>query len=340
VLLESRSLGSASAGGNFGTIPAMRTTHRPVISIVALSCGLASTLPLAADQIIPGEAFAPPPERKVDVIVSAGGAHEFRRSLDDGGSVSVSRAAIDTTFRLQLAEPLSLALTVGYRYDLYDFGGAPFPNVASTLDPWDDIHTLSFGGMLSYRINDVWTVSGGGFGQFSAERDASWSDAFTGGGLVSLTYRMGDRGIIGGGIGVTSSIEDDAKFFPVVVVDMPITDSLRVTTLRVPTPIVRSGVEIVYEPAKSCEIALGIKSDRRRFRLNDRGSVPDGVGEEKDLPLWLRGSWKPSPTVRVDLIAGVILWREFGIADQNGLRIDTDNGKPAFFAGAGLRFEF
>lgn len=299
----------------------------------------AATVAVAED-FVPSTAFAPPDEKRVEVDVRFGAAHEFRSSLDDAGSVEVTRGAIDTSLRLNLAEPLSVSFGLGYRFDHYDFGGAPFPVINSTMDPWDDIHTLGFSGLVSYRINDTWTLNGGLFGEFSAERSASWSDAFSGGGLVSVTYRMGERGIIGAGVGMTSAIEDDAKFFPVFVLDLPLNDSLRLTTLRVPAPVFSNGIELVYQASPECELSIGARMERRRFRLNDEGSVADGIGEDRDIPVWIRASWSPTATTRLDLMTGVVAWREFGIADENGLRIDTDRGEPAFFVGAAFRMTF
>jgi len=317
--------------------------HRPTavgsIAAALLLLGATATA-VHGDERLSAELFDPATPDRPTVDVHVGGSHSFRGSLDDGGSVAVTRAAIDTSLRLKLAEPLTLALSAGFQYDNYDFGGIPFPVVGSTIDPWDDIHTLRFGGLLTYAINQQWSVSGGLFGQFSQERGASWQDGFSGGGLVSVSYRFGERGVIGGGVGVTSAIEDDARLFPVFVIDVPLTDTIRISSLRVPTPLARNGIEIICNAAPTLEFALGTRYDRSRFRLNDSGSVPGGIGEDLEIPVWLRCTWTPAPNMRVDLMAGVIAWREFRISEGNGLRIDTDRGNATATLGAAFSMTF
>jgi hypothetical protein len=92
--------------------------------------------------------------------------------------------------------------------------------------------------------------------------------------------------------------------------------------------------EVAYRIAEPVEIGLGLLYNQRRFRLDDSGPVPDGVGEDNTLPVRLRLGWNITPQVGLHLLAGAALGGEVRIDDRYGNELDKQNYDPAPYIGA------
>jgi hypothetical protein len=92
---------------------------------------------------------------------------------------------------------------------------------------------------------------------------------------------------VGGGIGVLTQLEDDPLVFPVIIINWNFSEDWRVTS-RLFGPAGRQGAEVVWNFHKDWEAAFGAAYKDSRFRLDDSGVAPNGVGEETSIPVWLR----------------------------------------------------
>jgi hypothetical protein len=270
--------------------------------------------------------------------VTGAGAYQFDADLDDEGDFSVLRAATDLSVDYRFSPELSLDFRLGYGFDGYDFSEA----TSIGADPWEDIHTLGFGAHAAWKFAEDWSLHVGGLVAASGE-DAEWSDAVTGGGVVAVTWRVNERLLVGAGVGGVSRIEDDPQIFPVVILEWGITDNLRLTTASraaVPSATSRGGLELVFAPDQTWEIAVGGRYDVRRFRLDDEGVAPEGVGEDESLPLWVRVGHRFNDNIRVDLFAGFTAFGELSLNDEDGHELADDDYDPAAFVGGALSIEF
>jgi hypothetical protein len=73
-----------------------------------------------------------------------------------------------------------------------------------------------------------------------------------------------------------------------------------------------------------------------RFRLDDEGVAPDGVGEVRAIPAWFRLSHRRGP-VTLDAHAGVVLGGKLSVEDERGGSPASANYDQAPFAA--LRFQ-
>jgi hypothetical protein len=142
---------------------------------------------------------------------------------------------------------------------------------------------------LRYRLSEHWGVFGGGVFMFAPETGADWGDSFTGGGLVGVDYRAGKTLFVSLGVAMISQIEDDARVTPSVGLHWLPSERWAVRIGAVPASggAAVAG-EVAYRVSKPVEIGLGLLYNERRFRLDDSGPAPDGVGEDNNLPLRLR----------------------------------------------------
>jgi hypothetical protein len=180
-------------------------------------------------------------------------------------------------------------------------------------------------------------VFGGGVFISSAETGADWGDSFSGGGLVGVDFRHGKSLFVSLGLAVITQLADDARVTPTVSLNWLLSDRWAVRLGAVPASGGAAAAgEVAYRLAKPVELGLGLLYNQRRFRLDDSGPVPDGVGEDNNLPLRLRLGWDITPQIALHFLGGAALGGEVRLEDRNGHRINKQDYDPTPYLG--LRF--
>jgi len=252
------------------------------------------------------------------------------------GEYDVTRFDFAVGAQTRLAEKLDASFVFRTMWDGYDFSDDASLGLGSA--PWEDIYTLSFGARLKYTINDRWSLAGGPAVQFARESGADWSDAATVGGTISAIYQWSESLAIGVGVGVLSQIEDDPLVIPIITVEWKLSDSLRIHSTAPTTTGL--GAEIIWSFAPSWELAFGAGYASRRFRLDDEGIAPGGVGEETQFPIALRVGWQPHPHVHVTGFAGINVGTELKLESSSGAHIASEEPDGALFFGFAARLQF
>ena len=274
-------------------------------------------------------------EEPIYFEVSGGFAHQFDADLDVG-DYHVSRLDFAASAETDLNETWEVALQLRTWLDSFDF--APNASLGFGSEPWEDIFTLSLGARIHYKLNDRWTLIGGPVLQFSRESGADWGDSLTGGGALSALYHWNENLAVGLGIGVLSQLEDDVIFFPILLVEWKLSSTLRLSS---DTPTTTSvGGEIVWEFAPTFEAALGGGYSSKRFRLDDAGLAPGGVGEETYFPVHVRLGWSPVEHVQVNIFGGFALGTELTIETSTGAFVNDEEPDAAMFAGFSASLQF
>jgi hypothetical protein len=230
-----------------------------------------------------------------------------------------------------------MTLLFDYEYSDYQWSGDTGLN---SREPWSDIHTIGISALFTFRPANEWAIFGGPIFRFSGETDADFGDAFTGGGLVGASYRFSNELVLGGGLGVVSQIEDRVRWFPVVVLDWEIVNGVRLTSRTAASTVGRTGLELVFEASRDWEVAIGGAYEKRRFRLDDGGDFPGGVGEDVGYPVWGRLTYLPNPNLELTLYGGVIAGGNFGVDTDGGRQLYYKDYDPAGLIGfsANIRF--
>jgi len=300
------------------------------LATVALVLLLPVALALAQDaEETLGEEALP----KARVVGEAGYAYQGKANIDGGGDLWVNRFDVGLLGRVDLLERLRWTNTFFFSINDYNFDGGGF----STGDPWGTIFTMRLVTKLRYQLGEQWGVFGGGVFMFSPESGADWGDSFTGGGLVGVDYRHSKTLFVSLGVAVTSQLEDSARVTPSVIVNwLPYQDwTVRVGAVPASGGAAAAG-EVAYRVAKPMEIGLGLLYNQRRFRLDDSGPAPHGVGEDNNLLLRLRLGWDITPQISLALLGGVALGGEVQLDDRNGNRINKQDYDPAPYIGLRL----
>lgn len=316
-----------------GLRPASNRHTAPVLGTALALLLTVPLLPAAAEE---WEESADDPSRpQFSFLGEAGFIYQAETDLDDdgGGDLQVNRydaafgVGTDFTDRLRWSNTFFAGVAD------YEFDGGGF----AAGNPWDTVLMLRYGSQLAYQLDERWAVRAGGVLMFSRETDADWSTSFTGGGVAGVDYRHSEKFFVTVGLGVTSQLEDDAQVVPAIGLSWLPADDWTVRVGAVPVSGgALAGGEVEYRFNEPLALGLGVLYSQRRFRLDDEGVAPDGVGEETSLPLRLRLGWSITPQISLHFLAGVVLGGELDLEDQdgNGLR-EADYDPAPYF---GVRF--
>ncbi len=284
-----------------------------------------------------------PDERPDTTFRLAGGyLYQFESDFKDGpGSVSADRAYATFGSRFELTPTVDLGLRFSWEGGWYNFGGPSVLSLGTGADPWNTVLGAQFGGNVGIELNEAWSLSLGLFGGAAGETDADAGESLSIGGTAGATWRANDKFTIGGGVLVSSQIEDDVLVVPLLFVDWRITDSIRLTNVAGPEAYpTGAGLELVCSAVENMEFSIGGRWESRRFRLDDRGPAPEGVGEDQGLGLWLRTGIKPIPQLRLDFLVGVMVGEELSLYDRNGNELASSDLAPAPFVAGFLSWRF
>lgn len=281
-----------------------------------------------ADELIEGELIADGAQPSVRVLGGGRFLYQGDADIDGGGSVEVFRYDLAAAGSLHLMDRLRWGNTFFFGINDYNFSGG---------SPWNTVFNMRLASKLTYSITEQWGVSGGGIFMFSPENGADWGDSFSGGGLLAGEYRHSDTLFAGVGVAVITQIEDDPLVVPQVDVRWIPAEYWTVRLGGVPASGGAAAAgEVAYRILDPLEIALGVVYQQRRFRLDDSGIAPDGVGSDDSLPVRLRVGWEVTEHVGAHLLGGVALGGQIELEDRNGNSITDSDYDPAAYVGVGV----
>lgn len=275
-------------------------------------------------------------EQGVYFSVRGGFEHQFKANIDGGGDIGVSRGIFGVAARAEITPDLDGTFAFSYGIDDYRIRNATLMGI----NPWDDIHTLSASAIFSLALNSDWTIFGGPVLQFARESGADWGDSVSAGGVIGASVRLSDQLTLGGGVGVVTQIEDSARIIPIIRINWQINDRLRLSSRTDSAGSGDSGIELIYTLGGGWEIAGGGAYRFRRFRLDNTGIAPNGVGEETSIPAWIRLTWNGNPNVTVNFYGGLAMGGTLRLENSSGIRLRGEDYDAAGLLGASLSVRF
>jgi hypothetical protein len=256
--------------------------------------------------------------------------------LDGGGKFYVDRFFLQGGLAYSMGPRRRVSFSVGAGRDRYDFSD----DFGFADKPWDRIDQLRLSVPVTWAVDEQWALFAVPTLRFYGESGASVGDSATGGALAGVSYRFNDRLAIGPGLGVLSQLEDSVNVFPILIVDWKITNRISLETGRGLGATQGPGLNLNYRLSDAWTFGLGARYESLRFRLDDKGSAPDGVGENSSIPLYLSATYSRGRDLQVSAIAGVDLNGELRLEDSEGRRLARDNYETAPFLGATFSVRF
>lgn len=257
--------------------------------------------------------------------------HQFATDIRDGSSYRVDRAAFQAGPAWLGGGERLAALAFSYRYDGYGFDG----DGVFGSGPWSDVDTLDLSLPVRWPLARGWTAFVIPQVRTSTEHGAAFEDGVTFGGLVGAWWTCAPGLKIGPGVGIQAELDDSPSFFPVLLIDWQLGKGWSIETGTGLGATQGPGLVLKWKPDDHWELSVGGRYDRLRFRLDDEGIAPGGVGEETayGLVASVRYWFGPRNLLYVGLSGGVDLAGELAIDDAHGRRLATQSHDPSFAVG-------
>lgn len=230
------------------------------------------------------------------------GVRQGPADINGGGSYSTSSLLL----RLGIMKPVATGTLAGFgislnstRYDFTDlatFGGQA---------PWNTIFSLNFSLPIITRLGTNWSLLfSPSIGVFQ-ETGATTGDALAYGAVFGASYRFNNKSRIGAGLSAYNRL-NETKLFPFLSINLQLTDNLRLGNPLRAGPTGPAGIELAYKFDKTWEVAIGRAFRSFRFRLDDTGTAPGGIGTQRGQMTFLRLSNNLRPKLRLDIHAGAV----------------------------------
>jgi hypothetical protein len=249
---------------------------------------------------------------------------------------SITRFGLGVKAPWVINDQWRLDSSLQYRFDYWNWNFIPSTGPVTSA-PWQNINTLTWAEIASYKLDDTWTIYGGGFARSSADSDVGFFKGFTGGGLAGFNYKVDENLSLGAGLAIMTQIKDHKQILPIITAKWKFADDWRldVGLTDVATQGYGADVKWLYDDAWTFD--FGIQYHNSRFRIS---TINQGVGQEKASLLYAGATWHATPMVDVNGFAGVAVGGVVKAYNNSGSEVFYNKYDPALVIGvkAALRF--
>ncbi len=254
--------------------------------------------------------------------------------LSGGGKFSASRAFLRATALYNLEGGSSVGLSTSFGKLDYNFS-------QSNNQPWENIRDLRVAVPVRFRVGYTTTVFVSPQIRWDYQSGASSSDGRTYGVFAGIAWQLNERLTIGPAFGAFSEFDESGTdFFPALLIDWDINDRWNLNTGSGVGATQGPGLSLSYALNEAIDLSLTARSERIRFRLDGDGLAPDGVGEDKSIPVVLSLGYNPNPGVSMSVFAGAEFDGRLTLDDANGVEISRQRYDTAPLVGLAFRVRF
>lgn len=241
--------------------------------------------------------------------------------LDSGGEFDVVRASVRAGLTRDFSRDFHGGVTFTYDYDNYSFTR---PAAFGGVEPWGTVQRFGVSLPMHFSLQDGWGVSVAPSLDWFRENGADMGESLVWGAVVAATRRFADGNMIGLGVAAFDQLEE-TEVLPVFLIDWRFGGGWRISNPLVSGPTGPAGLELGYQFDNGWSLGLGGALRKKRFRLSEDGPVPNGVGEERGVPVFLHASRSFGAQFSLDLYAGVVTGGRLRVENSSGNLIREDD---------------
>lgn len=300
----------------------------------------------------PGTALAQPIEDEIESApagrspvfrITPRALHYFATDLDDDetdtGDVAISRFGALASLDIPVGSVSTLTFAGEFTFSAYDFDGTGI--FEEDEDLLSEAYEAGLSVTWSSMIGGKWTYFVGGGGRVSAESGADTSDALTGRVFGGIGYRFSEQFMLGGGVGVSTELDDDALVVPIITAFYQPHENWILSAGGGPPAAGRTlGATLTFQPQPDLGISLTGAWDHRQFRLNDDGPIPEGIATDSRIDIILGVNWGITSHISLRVEGGVSFAQEYEFEDEDNDTVIETDGDPTPFLGGSISFSF
>jgi hypothetical protein len=256
---------------------------------------------------------------------------------DVEGSFSVNRWFASMGVAYAFNRRNSIGLTVGGGSSKYDFDA--LTGIGSGT-PWEEIDETRISLVGRFGIGETGTLFLIPSARYNGEKDSKTSDGRTYGLFAAAAWRINENLTIGPGIGVFSKLEDDTRFFPILVIDWKINERWYLSTSRALAASQGPGLTLGYQASEAWTFGLTSRYENQEFRLDENGTTPGGIGKDQSIPVVVSAAWEPNKTVKLALFGGLEFAGKLKLKNAADELVSESKYDPAAIFGATFDLRF
>jgi hypothetical protein len=256
--------------------------------------------------------------------------------LDSGGQLDISGVILRAGTSRDIDGGNRAGITLNYDYFDYSFDD---PVAFGGVAPWDEVQRYGFSLPLSLAMRDGWTIGVTPSFDWFREDGAKSSESLVWGGTVSGVKRFPNGNLLGLGVGGFDGLED-TKFFPFPIVSWRLSKRWQLVNPLAAGPTGPAGLELDYLFDNGWSLGLGAAYRSTRFRLDETGPTPDGIGEITGVPVFLRATNTFANAYTLNLYAGVVADGKLRVEDSSGNKLREEDFDLAPLVGFNLTARF
>ncbi len=263
--------------------------------------------------------------------------HQPKVDTENGGDFRLSSLLVRFKVKRAVSPRTVLGLTLKYDVDDYEFSGS---DGVGDAPAWTDVRRFGLGIPLFTRPSDAWSLGVTPTLDWLQEHGADTSESFSYGLSAFVSRGYGRDKALGLGAGVFRSVDDDTSVFPIVVVDWRFNEYWRLANPFEADVVGPAGLELSYRFNDHWHLGGGGAYRSYRFRLNDRGVAPRGVGKNTGIVGFMRLRRVVTSGLSFSIYAGVISNGKLEIEERGGNHLSSADYDPAPFAAVTLSGQF
>ncbi|SLN44613.1 hypothetical protein ROA7450_02159 [Roseovarius albus] len=254
--------------------------------------------------------------------------------LDNGGDFTATRTFLRGTALFKFDNGNSAGLSVNFGQFDYEFSQA-------STQPWNDIRDIRISTPVRLQLGERASLFAAPQVRWDYQRGADASDGVTAGLFAGASWEISDSLTLGPAFGAFSQLEEsELQFFPALLVDWDISDRWNLNTGSGLGATGGPGLTLKYAYNDKLDLSLSARAESVRFRLDDVGVAPDGVGEDDSIPVVVAISYAPNPGMSFNVFAGAEFNGELSLDDANGNQISSQSYDTAPIFGGSFRIRF
>ena len=264
------------------------------------------------------------------------GLTQLNTDIDKGGRFRWSGIDLNGRVTRQFTPELSAGITARYLTEHWSFDT---PTAFGVIAPWTNIQRPSLGFNVGYNLAQDLSLFVAPQLEWAYESGASASDGQSYGAVVGVTKVFSPSLLVGLGLGAFRQI-DRNQYFPFIIVNWQITDTLRLSNPLQAGPAGGAGLELAYAWSNEWELAGGAAYRDYRFRLRRDGTTPNGLGQNSGTPVFARLTRKFGPAAQVDLYAGMVVGGRLKVLNAAGTTVRSSDYGVAPLLALSASFNF
>ena len=251
--------------------------------------------------------------------------YQGESDLDNGGDFSLGGLLVRAGVSRGFGDGNRVGVTVNYDYLDYSFSN---PVAFGGRAPWNIVQRYGVTVPLSFQLRDGWSFGVAPEIDWFKENGADSGESLAWGATFSVAKRFQDGNRIGFGLAVFDQIED-TLVSPFLVIDWRLSERWRLTNPLAAGPTGGAGIELDYQLNDRWTMGGGVAYRRYRFRLSETGPVPNGVGEERGVPVFFRATYSFTRQLSLNMYGGVVVGGRLRVEDPSGNTLRQDDFDPA-----------